>query len=660
MLVEGLVFLAGGAALYAFLAGLGFGAVARIAKTRDLAAMPSLAFLAGVALFSTACFALMQLGCPIRAGAIIATLVLGSLIPFRRLFAMASGEGLGRRMCRLVGRTLRANAVLLLFTCLVALLLTSPRYQIAYHGWLHLGVEHLLAFDLYPYLNPGLLNAPLERPLGGYVMVAAISSLLGGHSVAVNVCLRLAVMMATWSLARSLLRAAGCSRDVANLFPGFFYTSALLLPMGSLVLDGLRKPEVLCRAWHAQDVLRNVWLPRSFDFLSSLTCCLDKVISPEPHMLGVFLAACAVLGPLLLASRTAKAFCVGLATWGASFIYTPQLPLAGLGVGVVLAQEWLLRGRRAADLGPRLARSALLLLVSAVSLAYGASLQSRPSLEATLRVLGGHPPSIGAPHLANLFTPITCGLVLVLFCLPLWKGGTGRIWNRAAALAVVATVLLVLFVRLPAGLNYKWSFILPLLLLIALGPLVDRLGRLCRRPSVAVWAYGLVLVILPFGADLALRFHSGWFKEGIYPAEQGASAQERYYARLKPALLWLSRHSPADSYVLAFPFEPDGPRQTAAANFAPAFLAQRRFVYLGDAVYTDPLPGSRHVKDLAIAVYSGQPGESAAALRELAREADLWVLSVSPHEVDGEKAGMRLAWAEGDLRVYEMKRASGR
>jgi hypothetical protein len=432
---------------------------------------------------------------------------------------------------------------------------------------------------------------------------------------------------------------------------------AVLTPMMLAVFFNLKTPDFFLMAWSSNDVLRELWQPYSFDFLGSMTCFLDKVISPEPHMLGALLAAMSMVAQVVLPSRSARLWAAGLTLWGTAFIYTPQFVVAGIGLGMSLYRDLIFARVRQNDWSwerwlPLLA----VLAVTAFSGAYGMSLQSSESVAATLRVLGGHPISLHAPHLPNLLTPLGLLGLVVLFCAPLVRIRLRKAERQTYLFGLCVLTATVLFLRLPAGLNYKWSFVIPVLFLPAVASVL--LGVLHNMRQVRwVWVYLVGLVFLPWGVDTMLRLRSKWYGMTIYPVETRGDVQSKYYTSLKPALLWIREHTPLNAYILIYPWEPGGERSTAVENFSAPFLAHRRMTYLGDALYTAPMTGSARVKEAVLAVFGANQTRRQQALGMFCGREAVFVVSVPPHIIPADARGrLRLVWRSGECEVLEILR----
>ena len=215
---------------------------------------------------------------------------------------------------------------------------------------------------------------------------------------------------------------------------------------------------------------------------------------------------------------------------------------------------------------------------------------------------------------------------------------------------------------MPAGLSYKWSYLLPFFALPPLGALLLLIQRSARYPRMVAALHWAVLIYLPFALDIVLRLRSDWYRAPILAQLDStwsfsqAGEHARYVARILPALTWIREHTPPESYVLYYPDQPG--RAGAASNFAPIYHTRRRFVYVEDPLYVKPMPLAIPVRKAIEAVYSGTAVEQAAALQEISSYGRIFAISAPPWVFDGEAAGCKEVFQDGEVHVYELPPAA--
>ena len=273
----------------------------RIFRSTDIVRLPFARFATGYGIAASGLYALLHFGVPIR----LATwLVLGVMAADTLWCAR---ERSFRRWLWLGSFSVRRSYWLpVFFALLLGVLFISPRFQIAYHGWMHISTERNIAWGLWPNVSPGLVHSPIERSMGGSIVLGGLSSLTGLDVMPILCAWRICVVLMLFCVAGTFLRAFGLPRRLRSHLPGLYMTLMVLTPMvlwfawcvkGAAITLGTGDPgdasavvrERILSSFHSKDVLREIWMKFSPDRGSALTDCLDKVISGEYLLPGTCL-----------------------------------------------------------------------------------------------------------------------------------------------------------------------------------------------------------------------------------------------------------------------------------------------------------------------------------------------------------------------------------
>ena len=670
--LEAFAYAGGAFALLLFFQWLGTPLVWRLFRATDIVRLPLARFAVGYGVVATATTLLLWLGVTIRIATLLVVIAMvGDVFWCMRRKAF-------RRWLWLSSFSVRRDYWLpAFFALMLGILFTSPRFQIAHHGWMHISTERNIAWGLWPDINPGLVLSTVERPMGGSIVLAALSNLTGLDVMPLLCAWRICVVLSLVSVGGTFCRAFGLPRRLRAHLPGLYITMTVLTPMivwlawcfkaTPEVADGITEGADsaaivrgrLLSAFNSKDVLRDIWSKFSPDHIAGLTDCLDKIISGEYLLPGTAFAGLALAGALFLRRATARLFLVGICVWTVGLVYTLQVFPAGIAAVLLILRS--LPELRAGFANGSWRTWLGLFAFGAVCMSVlliGKYIQSPASAVAAIEHYGGTPPRITlAPHIPNVITPLGLFWIPLLFGWPLVQLRAPRWRRRLYFVALGILLFCTLFVRMPGGWSYKWSFLLPFFALPPLGALLLLIQRSARPHLVSALHYAL-LIYMPFTLDIVLRLRSDWFRAPILEQldlkwdPNQATDHARYVATILPALDWIRDHTPRDTYVL---YHPDRPGCGAAAsNFAPIYHTRRRFVYVEDPIYVKPMPLANSVRQAVEAVYSGSPEQRDSALRQIAGYGLVFVISAPPWRIGDTATTGKLVFEQGEVRVFEL------